>query len=153
MLLSSGSPLSAGAIHTSKVELSVWHNVSWGRQKHNHKKSLYCCITVCVYLWWCTVVIDNKSWMPYRVQFCPSEAQGNTTTGGMRYRHTLCAYGGLADCSTHQLTYAGMVILGVTEKKVGSLMNVNLTPSPVILALPICTTTEPVEGRSELLPV
>ena len=62
-------------------------------------------------------------------------------------------HGGLAACNTHQLTYAGMVILGVTEKKVGSLLKVNLTPSPVILALPMCTTTEPVEGRSELLPV
>ena len=62
-------------------------------------------------------------------------------------------HGGLAECNTHQLTYAGMVILGVTEKKVGSLLKVNLTPSPVILALSMCTTTEPVEGRSELLPV
>ena len=51
----------------------------------------------------------------------------------------------------YQLTYAGMIILGVTEEKVGSLLKVKLTPSPVTLALPMCTTTEPVEGRNELL--
>ena len=51
----------------------------------------------------------------------------------------------------YQLTYAGMVILGVTEEKVGSLLKVNVTPAPVMFALPMCTTTEPVEGRSELL--
>ena len=51
----------------------------------------------------------------------------------------------------YQLTYAGMVILGVTEEKVGSFLKVKLTPSPVTLASPMCTTTEPVEGRSELL--
>ena len=52
----------------------------------------------------------------------------------------------------YQSTYAGMVILRVTEEeKVGSRLKVKLTPVPVTLALPMCTTTEPVEGRSELL--
>ena len=53
----------------------------------------------------------------------------------------------------YQLTYAGIVILGVTEEKVGSLLKVKLTPAPLTLALPMRTTTEPVEGRSEVLPV
>ena len=51
----------------------------------------------------------------------------------------------------YQLTYAGMIILGVTEEKVGSLLKVKLAPSLVTLALPMCTTTEPVEGRNEVL--
>ena len=95
------------------------------------------------------LIIDNKSWTLYRVQVRPSEVQGNTTTGGMRYIHSL--HGQLSECRMYQLTYAGMVILGVTEEKVGSLLKVNSTPSPVTLALPMCTTTEPVEGRNELL--
>ena len=53
----------------------------------------------------------------------------------------------------YQLTYTGIVFCGVTEEKVGSLLKVNMTPSPVTLALPMCTTTEPVEGRNEVLPV
>ena len=67
----------------------------------------------------------------------------------MRRRHIL--HGGLSECRVYQSTYAGMVILGVTEEKVGSRLKVKLTPVPVTLALPMCTTTEPVEGRSELL--
>ena len=51
----------------------------------------------------------------------------------------------------YQLTYAGMIIRGVTEEKVGSLLKVNVTPAPVMFTFPMCTTTEPVEGRSELL--
>ena len=93
--------------------------------------------------------IENKSWTLYTVQFCPSEVQGNTTTGGMRCRYTL--HGGLSECRVYQSTYAGMVTLGVTEEKMGSRLKVNSTPVPVTLALPMCTTTEPVEGRSELL--
>ena len=50
-----------------------------------------------------------------------------------------------------QSTYAGMVVLGATEEKVGSLLKVNSTPVPVTLALPMCTTTEPVKGSNELL--
>ena len=95
------------------------------------------------------MVIENKSWALDRVQFCPSEVQGNTTTGGMRCRHAL--HGGLSECRVYQSTYAGMVILGVTEENVGSRLKVNSTPVPVTSALPMCTTTEPVEGRSELL--
>ena len=97
------------------------------------------------------MVIDNKCWTLYRVQVCPSEVQGDTTTGDMRCRHTL--HGVLSECRMYQLTYAGMVICGVTEEKVGSLLKVKLTPSPVTLTLPMCTTTEPVEGRNEVLPV
>ena len=51
----------------------------------------------------------------------------------------------------YQLTYRAMVIIGETKEKVGSLLKVKLIPVPVTLALPMCTTTEPVEGRSELL--
>ena len=93
------------------------------------------------------MVIDNKGWTLYSVQVCPSKVQGNTTTGGMRCRHTLQ----FSECRMYQLTYAGMVILGVTEEKVGSLLKVNSTPAPLTLALPMCTTTEPVEGRNEVL--
>ena len=154
MLLSSGSSLSAGAIHTSKVELSIWHTVSWGRQKHNHKKEptlLYNCVCTCGdALWSLTTRVGcctEFSSVPVKFKVIPPLEVWDTDTA-------LRAYGGLLlDCSTNQLTYAGMVFLGVTEKKVGSLMKVNLTPSPVILALAICTTTELVEGRSELLPV
>ena len=53
--------------------------------------------------------------------------------------------------AAYQSTYAGMVILGVTEEKVGSRLKVNSTPVPVTLALPMCTTTEPFEGSNELL--
>ena len=95
------------------------------------------------------MVIDNKGWMLYRVQVCPSEVQGNTTTGGQRCRHTLCNE--LSGYRMYQLTYAGMVIVGVTAVKVGSFLKVKLIPAPVTLPLPMCTTTEPVEGRSELL--
>ena len=66
-------------------------------------------------------------------------------------RHTLCDE--LSECRIYQLTYAGMVCDGSTSVKVGSFLKVNSTPAPVTLALPMCTTTEPVEGRSELLPV
>ena len=48
---------------------------------------------------------------------------------------------------------AGIVILGVTEVNVGSFLKVNSTPVPVMFALSMCTTTEPVEGRDEMLPV
>ena len=51
------------------------------------------------------------------------------------------------------VAYAGMVILGVTEVNVGSFLKVNSTPVPVMFALSMCTTTEPVEGRDEMLPV
>ena len=95
------------------------------------------------------MVIDNKSWTLHRVQVCPSKVQGNTPAGGMRCRHTL--HGELSECRMYQLTYARMIILGVTEEKVGSLLKVKLTPAPVTLALPMCTTTEPVEGRNEVL--
>ena len=64
---------------------------------------------------------------------------------------TFIAYSELAGCRMYQLTYAGMVTRGVTEEKVGSLLKVNSTPSSVTLALPMCTTTEPVEGRNEML--
>ena len=63
--------------------------------------------------------------------------------------HTL--HGELSECRMYQLTYAAMVLVGVTEEKVGSLLKVKLTPAPVTFALPMCTTTEPVEGRSEVL--
>jgi len=46
---------------------------------------------------------------------------------------------------------AGMVILGVTEVNVGSFLKVNSTPVPVTFALSMCTMTEPVEGRDEVL--
>ena len=61
------------------------------------------------------------------------------------------AYSELSECRMYLLTYRAMVIIGVTAEKVGSLLKVKLTPSPVTLALPMCTTTEPLEGRSELL--
>jgi len=51
------------------------------------------------------------------------------------------------------VAYAGIVILGVTEVNVGSFLKVNSTPVPVTFALSMCTTTEPVEGRDEMLPV
>ena len=95
------------------------------------------------------MVIDNKSWMLHRVQFCPSEVQSNTTTGDMKCRHTL--HGELTTSTVCTLAYTGMVIVGMTEEKVGSLLKVNSTPAPVILALPMCTTTEPVDERNEVL--
>jgi len=51
------------------------------------------------------------------------------------------------------IAYKGIVILGVTEVNVGSFLKVNSTPVPVMFALSMCTTTEPVEGRDEMLPV
>ena len=57
----------------------------------------------------------------------------------------------LSECRMYQLTYAGMVIVGVTADKVGSLLKVNSTLAPVTLALLMRTTTEPVEGRNEVL--
>ena len=69
----------------------------------------------------------------------------------MRCRHTL--HGGLSECRVYQSTYAGMVILGVTAVNMGSLLKVNSTPAPVTLALLMCTTTEPVEGKNKVLPV
>ena len=51
------------------------------------------------------------------------------------------------------ITYAGIVILGMTEVNVGSFLKVNSTPVPVMFALSMCTTTEPFEGREEMLPV
>ena len=62
-------------------------------------------------------------------------------------------HGELSEYRMYQLTYAGMVILGVTAANMGSLLKVKLTPVPVTLALPMCTTTEPVEGRDKMLPV
>ena len=57
----------------------------------------------------------------------------------------------LSECRMYQLTYTGMIICGATEEKVGPLLKVNVTPIPVTLALSMCTTTEPVEGRNEVL--
>ena len=59
---------------------------------------------------------------------------------------------------THQesahmdVTYAGIVIVGVTEVNVGSFVKVKSTPVPVKVALSMCTVTEPVEGRDEVFP-
>ena len=70
------------------------------------------------------MAIDNKGWMLYRIQFCPSKVQVNATTEGTRHFMILMKRVQYNCIMFTDVAYARIVILGVTEENVGSFLKV-----------------------------